>query len=73
VETVDGSARSVAAVTPRQTIPGGYIEHVSPIRDERVDRTGYRFTCAECGWVAPIMRWRLGAVRHADEHECERA
>jgi len=35
-------------------------------------RSGYRFTCPDCGWKSPTMKHPLGARRHEREHECEK-
>lgn len=69
-----GHRESVRAeMTPRQEIDGGYIEYVSPVWQDDVRASGYRFTCSECGWQSPVMKWRPGAQAQADNHECSDA
>lgn len=51
-------------------LDNGTLEYVHPALDDDTDRAGYRFRCGACGWLSPVMKWRQGAERHADEHEC---
>ena len=48
------------------------IRHGSPLFDDDWSSrsTGWVFTCPECSWSSPVMRFRHGARRHQLEHVC---
>lgn len=55
-----------------RVVDNGVIQYVSPILDDPVRSTGYRFVCGSCSWESPIMKHEVGARLLADEHVCPR-
>lgn len=49
----------------------GRIRYVSPVFDDDVSTSGYRYECGACVWKSPVMRWILGAERYKRDHKCE--